>query len=71
MDAATDTVGRIYNKGKTFKDYEREVVEGAGTHYTGYLVELFHDQNLRADIGYLLSKGRQHLDKETFLMLKK
>ncbi|MBR4157457.1 MAG: HD domain-containing protein [Oscillospiraceae bacterium] len=71
LDAATDTVGRSYNRGKAFADYEQEVIEGAGTHYAPFLVELFRQARLRADIEYLLSAGRRHLYSETFRLLRR
>ena len=70
LDAATDTVGRSYNRGKTFCDYEKEVIEGAGTHYAPFLVELFQIPELRSDIEYLLNQGRRKLYSETFRLLK-
>ncbi len=70
LDAATDTVGRSYNKGKTFSDYEKEVAADAGTRYAPFLVELFKDKDLRKEMEYLLSAGRRKLYKETFLLLK-
>jgi len=71
LDAATDTVGRSYNRGKTFSDYEKEVQEGAGTHYAPFLVDLFKVPELREDIEYLLSEGRRNLYRETFRLLKR
>jgi len=71
LDAATDTVGRSYNRGKTFSDYEKEVQEGAGTHYAPFLVDLFQVPALREDIEYLLSEGRRTLYRETFRLLKR
>lgn len=70
LDAATDTVGRSYSRGKAFVDYEREVAEGAGTHYAPFLVELFQMPALRSDIEYLLSSGRDKLYRETFYLIK-
>ena len=67
---ATDTIGRSYNRGKTFADYEKEIIEGAGTHYAAFLVELFRQPALRTDIKYLLNQGRQRLYRETFRMLR-
>ncbi len=70
LDAATDSVGRSYNKGKTFYDFEKEVEIGAGTHYAPFLAKLFKEPKLRADIEYLLSEGRRNLYRETFRLLK-
>ncbi|MBO4415167.1 MAG: hypothetical protein J5824_04195 [Lachnospiraceae bacterium] len=69
LDAATDSVGRSYNKGKTFSDYEKEVAEGSGTHYAPFLPELFKAPELRADIEYLLNEGRNKMYQETFRLI--
>ena len=70
LDAATDTVGRSYNKGKTFDDYENEIKEGAGTHYAPFLVELFSRPEVRSDIIYLLGEGRNKMYRELYMLLK-
>lgn len=69
LDAATDSVGRSYNKGKVFGDYEKEVAEGCGTHYAPFLPGLFKMPALRSDIEYLLSEGRQKMYQETFRLI--
>lgn len=70
LDAATDTVGRSYNKGKTFDDYEKEIEEGAGTRYAPFLVELFARPEVRTDIVYLLGEGRGRMYRELYMLLK-
>lgn len=70
LDAATDIVGRSYNKGKTFADYEKEVQADAGTRYAPFLVTLFEDPDLRKDIEYLLSTGRRKMYRDVFFLLK-
>ena len=70
LDAATDTIGRSYNKGKTFLEYEQEVIAGSGSHYAPFLPELFKVPQLREDIEYLLNEGRQKQYLETFRLLK-
>jgi HD-GYP domain-containing protein (c-di-GMP phosphodiesterase class II) len=69
MDAATDSVGRSYNKGKTLSDYEKEVQEGAGTRYAPWGVELLADEKTRQDLEYLLTKERLNLYAETYRLL--
>ncbi len=71
LDAATDTVGRSYSKGKTLDDFEKEIQEGSGTHYAMFIVDLFKQPGFREDITYLLSEGRQKLYCETFRLLKR
>ena len=70
LDAATDTVGRSYNKGKTFDDYEKEIKEGAGTRYAPFLVELFARPEVREDLLYLLDGGRNRMYRELYMLLK-
>lgn len=70
LDAATDTVGRSYNRGKTFSDIEKEITEGSGTRYAPFLPELFRQPQLREDIEYLLSAGRKKMYREVFYLLK-
>ena len=71
MDAATDTVGRSYNHGKTVDDFLRELAEGSGTRYAPYLLELFGKEEVKEDIDYLLTSGRQNNYRNTYLVLKK
>ena len=70
LDAATDTIGRSYNKGKSFLEYEQEVIAGSGSHYAPFLPELFKVPQLREDIEYLLNEGSQKQYLETFRLLK-
>jgi HD-GYP domain-containing protein (c-di-GMP phosphodiesterase class II) len=70
LDAATDTVGRSYSRGKTFSDYEQEIIEGAGSRYAPFLPELFQQPMLRQDIEYLLETGRKKMYRESFYLLK-
>ena len=70
LDAATDTVGRSYNRGKTFLEFGQELAEGAGTRYAPFFVDLFSCPELKADIEYLLSEGRKNMYRETFRLLK-
>ena len=69
LDAATDTVGRSYNRGKTFDDFEKEIEEGAGTRYAPFLVELFRRPEVRMDILYLLGTGRKRMYRELYKLL--
>ncbi len=70
MDAATDSVGRSYNKGKTLIEYIKEVESESGSRYAPWLAELLKDTQLRGDLMYLLSEGRQANYRDTFLLLK-
>ena len=70
LDAATDTVGRSYNRGKTFDDYYTELKEGSGTRYAPWLVTLFSRPGVREDIDFLLTEGRDQNYHDTYLLLK-
>ncbi|MCR5684152.1 MAG: HD domain-containing protein [Lachnospiraceae bacterium] len=70
MDAATDSVGRSYNKGKTIDDFIREVEEGSGTRYAPWLAGLIRQEDARNDLERLLSVGREETYRETYLLLK-
>ena len=70
MDAATDSVGRSYNKGKTIDDYVREVSEGSGTRYAPWLTEIFENEEVRSDMNYLLTTGREETYRDTYTLLK-
>ena len=69
MDAATDSVGRSYNRGKTLKEYIQEVVDGAGSRYVPWGPELLQDPVTGKDLEYLLGEGRLNLYKETYTLL--
>ena len=70
MDAATDSVGRSYNKGKTIDDYVKEVREGSGERYAPWLMDLFDREDVRADMDFLLTTGRAETYRDTFVLLK-
>ncbi len=70
LDAATDTIGRSYNRGKTLEDFQKELEEGSGTRYAPYLSKLFQKPEVQEDLQYLLSEGRQNNYKNTYLLLR-
>jgi HD-GYP domain-containing protein (c-di-GMP phosphodiesterase class II) len=70
LDAATDTVGRSYNRGKTTEEFLEEVREGSGTRYAPWLVDLLAREEVRADINFLLRRGREHNYQDTYLLLR-
>lgn len=71
MDAATDTAGRSYNRGKTLEQYVVEVEEGAGTRYAPFLVELLNREEVKTDLNFLLSNTRNMIYRDTFIKLRK
>ena len=70
LDAATDGVGRSYNRGKTLEEFKNELKAGAGTHYAPYVAELFDDAATCEDLRYLLENGRRKTYKDTYFLLK-
>ena len=70
IDAATDTVGRSYSKGKSLTDMKRELSEGAGTRYTPYIPELMEDTKVFADVEFILSSYREKLYRDTYVRLQ-
>ncbi|MBE5872242.1 MAG: HD domain-containing protein [Lachnospiraceae bacterium] len=70
MDAATDNIGRSYNKGKTLNEFLTELSEGAGNRYAPWLVELFADKTAFDEIELLLTKGRRHNYRRTYYLLR-
>ena len=69
MDAATDSVGRSYKSGKTFGEYEQEVIGSAGRRYAPWGPELLGDAETRKELEYLLGEGRMKLYRETYQMV--
>ena len=59
MDAATDTVGRSYAKGKTFDEFVTEVKEQRGTRYDSYLVDLLDKEDVREELQRILTDERE------------
>ncbi|MCR4585430.1 MAG: HD domain-containing protein [Lachnospiraceae bacterium] len=70
MDAATDTIGRSYSKGKTLAEYMEELDAGAGTRYAPWLSELFSHKEVADDVEYILNEGRRRNYEETYNLLK-
>ena len=70
LDAATDTVGRSYNQGKSYEEFEQEIREGAGTHYAPFLASLLGRQEVRDDLVNLLGGGRDGMYRELYTLLK-
>ena len=70
MDAATDTVGRSYNRGKTLADFMEELKEECGTRYAPWLLDLFDKKEVQRDIKYILEDCRKRKYKETFVLLR-
>lgn len=67
MDAATDTIGRIYNKAKTLAEFIDELDFGAGHLYNPDIVRLIkNDEKLQDDLAYICSAGRISMYYEAY-----
>jgi len=71
LDAATDTVGRSYKKGRTLDDFLEDLKEGSGTRYAPWLYGLVSAPEVYADLEYLLSEGRENHYRSTYYLLMK
>lgn len=72
IDAATDSVGRVYKQAKTFEEILQELQEKAGRRYNPEVIELLTTtESLQNTIRYIISEGRdsylyavyRHMDK--------
>lgn len=59
IDAATDTLGRNYQNGKTSETVLEEILAGGGTRYNPFIAEfIYSNERLRNRIRYLTGDGR-------------
>ena len=70
LDAATDTIGRSYSRGKTLEAFTQELREGSGTHYAPFLADLFQREEVRTDLAWILDQGRQNNYRNAYLLLR-
>ena len=70
LDAATDSIGRSYKKGKSLDDFLQELREGKGTRYAPYIVDLFDDFAVRTEFEFSLPVLRDKNYRETYNTLK-
>ncbi|MBO4337090.1 MAG: hypothetical protein J5842_03365 [Lachnospiraceae bacterium] len=70
LDAATDSIGRSYQNGKTIDDFIGELKEGSGSRYAPWLLDLFADKAVREDLTYLLREGRKQNYRNMYYMLR-
>lgn len=69
IDAATDSIGRSYVRGKGLDEICEELFAGSGEHYAPYVVELLKKEEVLEDLNYLLTVGRQNKYQSTYLLL--
>ena len=70
LDAATDTVGRSYKKGKPLEAVIDEFREGSGTRYAPYVVDLFDDSEVINDVRKILNEGREENYRKAYYTLR-
>lgn len=66
MDAATDRVGRSYSHGISLDHFIQELREQRGTRYAPYVVDLFEDEAVVAEIRMLLERDRAQMYYRAF-----
>ena len=71
MDAATDTIGRSYNRGKSLDEYIKEVEEGSGTRYAAGIADLLRKPEVHSELEMILSRKREDFYKKAYQMLVK
>ncbi|MBR4175472.1 MAG: UvrB/UvrC motif-containing protein [Lachnospiraceae bacterium] len=70
MDAATDSVGRSYNQGKTLANFIKEIKADSGSRYAPFLAPLFDDPMVYQDVEYLLDEQRAKNYERTYSLLR-
>ena len=66
IDAATDSVGRAYSKGKTFEDMMEDLRSNSGQIFNPDLVTLYDDERLQKKVAGVLQKERRALYHQAF-----
>ena len=66
IDAATDSVGRAYSRGKTFEEMLEDMRRNSGRMFNPDLVALFDDASLCEDVENLLRYERERLYNQVF-----
>lgn len=69
LDAATDSVGRSYRRGKTLEDFIAEVLPECGAHYPPWLAELLKDPETTQGLRDILQEGRRETYRNTYGLL--
>ena len=66
IDAATDSVGRAYSKGKTFEDMLGDLRNNSGRIFNPDLVALYDDERLQKKVAGFLQEERRALYHQAF-----
>ena len=70
LDAATDSVGRSYKQGKSLDEVIAEFRAESGTRYAPYVVELFDDPAICAELQKLITENRDENYHQAYRILK-
>ena len=71
LDAATDSVGRSYHRGKTLEEFIDEVLPECGTHYPPWLADLLKDPETTRGLHTILEEGRRETYQNTYGLLSR
>ncbi len=71
LDAATDSVGRSYRRGKTLEDFIAEVLPECGAHYPPWLADLLNDPDTVRGLRDILQEGRRETYQSTYALLSR
>lgn len=69
IDAATDSIGRSYQKGKSLDEVIAEIKAESGTRYSPETADILDDPELKEDLAYLLTEGRRNQYKKVYQLL--
>lgn len=69
IDAATDSIGRSYRRGKELSEVCAEIFEGEGNRYSPAVAELLKDPEVIRDLDFLITSGRQQKYRRAYQML--
>ena len=69
IDAATDSIGRSYNKGKNLQQIIEELKEGSSTRYNPDVVSIIQKHNVQKELQEILTKGREKKYEMTYKLL--
>lgn len=69
IDAATDSIGRSYRKGKDLSEVCAEIFEEEGDRYSPAVAELLKDPGVICDLKFLITAGRQQKYRRAYQML--
>ena len=71
LDAATDSVGRSYHRGRTLEEFIDEVMPECGAHYPPWLAELLRDPETTCGLQAILEAGRRETYQSTYGLLSR